>query len=152
MACKGPVVNGNESGSQELARGHAIPLRVEQDLQVVRAGLESDGKDGDARVRLIDHVGRKWRIGRVADRVKGLEGNAGGGVEDRDLHDLALQGQGSGGSVDGDGRIGVHAPLDLGGDGSNVILKKHLLSAVNHANTTLDGTTVTMISFTSYGE
>jgi len=140
MTGKTPLGDGDGLGGDEGARGHARPLGVEEDLEVVRSCGKLDRDDGDAGVLLIGlavHEGR--RVVR-ANSGAGGEFRAIGCVEDLHLEGLAAKFEFRRGTagVNGDSRVGVHAPFDRLGDAIEIILDEDLLAGVEETNTTCD--------------
>lgn len=136
MTGQTPVVQGDGRWSDKVRRLHARPLRVEQDLKSVRSSGELDSQDPNTRVLLITKL--RDRLEALTIGIDNVKGGAGGRVEQDDLHLFIVQLEVGSGSVEGDGGIGVHAPVDVlrGGD---FVLDEDLTAVIEHAATTLDG-------------
>lgn len=139
---QGPAAERHVWRGDKRRRAHARPLGVEQDLEAEgAAGGHHDRHDGDTRVGLVDGASGERRVGSQTDGLAGRKDGACRRVED--LHLQRLAGKGERGArargVDGDGRVGVHAPLDRRRNSADVVLDKHLATVIKQAYTTLDG-------------
>ena len=115
---------------------HAIPLRVEEDLQVVLAWVEADREDLHARVRGVDGTIRERGVIGEANGVHDGKRGAACRAKNRHLHLLVidLERRRRATLVDGYCRVGVHPPHD-GLGRVDLILKQHLSPLVQRADT-----------------
>lgn len=72
MRRHGPISDSNVLGRHKVRVGHAVPRRVEDDLERIGSTGHVDGEDGNARVLLISNL-TFWlgRNGRIRVTVKG---------------------------------------------------------------------------------
>ena len=138
MTVESPGIKSNSARRDEAIE--VVPLGIEQDLEGVCTSSDIKRKYRDTRVWLVGLLSSlKLRGVGGANRVEFLESNASRRVQDLHLKRLVSELEGCVGAINGDRSIGVHTPGNGGLSISDLVLEQDLASAVNEADTSLDG-------------
>ena len=138
MTGRGPRVYCNKRGGFERTGGHATPLWVEKNLQVVRPGRKRDCHNRHTRVWLIWITGRCGRVGREASCCHCRYLSAARWRQERHRHRLTIKCECGGGAarVDVDSSVRMHSPHDPAG-GIDLVLQEYLCPPIDCADTAL---------------
>ena len=145
MRSHAPILNSDVRWSEEIACGHTVPLRVQEDLQrEVTSLVGTDDKNSDiivGRVVGVLATSGDWWILRHWLSSHCAERDAGWGVQDGCGKLFTVGEFKSGGCAVGNYRgVGVGSPLEVGTswDTCDIVLDQDLFSAVQESDTSSD--------------